>query len=129
VDIERETTMTQEDIDLFLESVDTGYTRCNVQPMCGDYMRYSGPVACPTVYGCGITAALINKNGLSAFQNMSNYPADVVSKEFNLSMDFITGFIAGFDSLARRLPYVHDYCLGYDYGQQKFKKWINKENT
>jgi hypothetical protein len=140
VDIERETTMTQEDIDLFLESVDIGYTRCKVQPMTGMWLYYENN----QVHGCGITAALISKNGIEGLEDADELLLlpETVEKEFNLSMAFVTGFLGGFDAskfmpeLTTKLtvkPSVRntEYTKGYQCGKEKREKWIanvsNKE--
>jgi hypothetical protein len=125
VDIERETTMTQEDIDLFLEGVDIGYTRCNVKPITREWFEHTG--GC--IFGCGITAALINKQGFETFRDREACIVDRICnacKEFNLSSMFVDGFIAGFDGYKRYYFTDADYTKGYEYGREKREKWILK---
>jgi hypothetical protein len=120
--------MTQEDIDLFMESVDIGYTRCDVKPISGDWLVN------PTITNrhtqcCGMMAALINKNGLETYAdqdtNFYNLIA-VVKNEFNLSKSFFEGFLTGFDAdvACETNP---EYMSGYLCGKEKREKWILKE--
>jgi hypothetical protein len=119
--------MTQEDIDLFMESIDIGYTRCNVQPITGRWFMRERE----SVYGCGITSALINKNGLTDYMAMGDVKRlNAAESEFNLSAEFIDGFVHGFDNrplyggnLDDNTP---DYKNGYRCGQEKREKWIFK---
>jgi hypothetical protein len=122
--------MTQEDIDLFLESIDTGYTRCNVQPMSRKWFQYHNE---DCIFGCGITAALINKNGLARYRNIITdlCPADmyriltkVARDEFNLSPSFVTGFLDGFDGNSKSREGNTDYDRGHAYGLEKRRTWM-----
>jgi hypothetical protein len=115
--------MTQEDVDLFLESVDIGYTRCNVQPTSGTFFKR----CTNAVMGCGITAALINKNGIDMCNEESVLTfRRTVQQEFNLSELFVMGFIFGFDGniTGSKPDDPDDYSKGYYCGQKKRKKWI-----
>jgi hypothetical protein len=120
--------MTQEDIDLFMESVDIGYTRCNIQPTSGTFFKHYDNM--PAV--CGITAALINKNGIDVYKlNRCVCFIPEAEKEFNMTHSFINGFIAGFDGVDSNSRYYPqsgacraDYDNGYCCGQEKREKWI-----
>jgi hypothetical protein len=124
--------MTQEDIDLFMESVDIGYTRCKVQPMTGLWLHYEND----QVYCCGITAALINKNGIEGLDdaNAQLLMPYFAEREFNLDQMFISGFLAGFDRadytpefIAKSSVTNTEYVTGYKCGKEKREKWILKE--
>jgi hypothetical protein len=120
--------MTQEDIDLFLESVDIGYTRCNVQPISGIYFKYCNNA----LAGCGIASALINKNGIDLAvwkkEGSATRFKSIAQRDFNLSELFLGGFIYGFDGhISGSAPDdPSDYSRGYRYGLEKRKKWIMK---
>jgi hypothetical protein len=124
--------MTQEDIDLFMESVDIGYTRCNIQPIACAWL-VNPTIVNTRAQCCGMMAAIINKNGLEAYegQKMDLYKMkDLVKNEFNLSALFFNGFVHGFDGdgVWHELPEgMPEYMSGYQCGRAKRKKWIVRE--
>jgi hypothetical protein len=122
--------MTQEDIRLFLESVDNGFTYSKVQPQDGACLTYRND----EIRGCGVMSALINKNGVESYLQSDTGIYDLMNqsaqKEFNMTPSFLHGFIDGFDGSAiERMIEENstEYDEGYLYGCEKRKKWILRE--